>query len=92
MFKTLKMIVKYSRMKKEDDKRRRRYLKLSREELESLPDAALFDALTARTEAKLIKAGGFIDGVDSLSDAEKVFYSVVLRDGGQQRRALPVLC
>ena len=46
MFKTLKMIVKYSRMKKEDDKRRRRYLKLSREELETLPDDALFDALT----------------------------------------------
>ena len=36
MFKTLKMIAKYSRMKKEDDKRRRRYLKLSREELEAL--------------------------------------------------------
>ena len=31
MFKTLKMIVKYSRMKKEDDKRRRQYLKLSQE-------------------------------------------------------------
>lgn len=74
MFKTLKMIVKYSRMKKEDDKRRRRYFKLSQEELKALPDDALFDALTARAEAKLIKAGGFIDGIDSLSDAEKVFY------------------
>ena len=74
MFKTLKMIVKYSRMKKEDDKRRRQYLKLSQEELKALPEDALFDALTARTEAKLIKAGGFIDGIDSLSDAEKVFY------------------
>ena len=74
MFKTLKMIVKYSRMKKQDDKRRRRYLKMPLEELKALPDDALFDALTARTEAKLIKAGGFVDGVDSLSNAEKVFY------------------
>ena len=74
MFKTIKMIVKYSRMKKQDDKRRRRYLKMPLEELKALPDDALFDALTARTEAKLIKAGGFVDGVDSLSNAEKVFY------------------
>lgn len=74
MFKTIKMIVKYSRMKKEDDKRRRRYLRMSQEELKALPDDALFDALTARTEAKVVKAGGFIDGVDSLTDAEKVFY------------------
>ena len=74
MFKTIKMIVKYSRMKKQDDKRRRQYLKMPLEELNALPDDALFDALTARTEAMLIKAGGFIDGVDSLSNAEKVFY------------------
>ena len=74
MFKTIKMIVKYSRMKKQDDKRRRRYLKMPLEELKALPDDALFDALTARTEAKVVKAGGFIDGVDSLTDAEKVFY------------------
>lgn len=74
MFKTIKMIVEYSRAKKEDDKRRRQYLRMSQEELKALPDDALFDALTARTEAKLIKIGDPFDGVNSLSDAEKVFY------------------
>lgn len=53
-----------------------RYLSMSLEELEALPDGKLFWAVLVRTEHIVDQCEGFEDGVAALNPCQKVFYSV----------------
>lgn len=52
------------------------YLKLSAAELAQLPDAALFEAVCARTENIVSSKADLSEGFHALNDAQRVFYAV----------------
>ena len=59
---------------KESKKNQKRYLATSSDELKSLSDDELFSAVLDRTESKVDKYENIIDGVKSLSGAQRIFY------------------
>ncbi len=59
---------------KEIEKRNNDYISMTSAELEALTDEDLFDAAWARTCAKVYNYENLLDGINSLTGAEKTFY------------------
>ena len=59
---------------KETKKNQKQYLSMSSKDLKSLSDDELFSAVLCRTESKVDKYENIIDGVKTLTGAERVFY------------------
>lgn len=74
MFQFIKSLFGLKRAVKDFEKRNQEYLSMTTSELKELPEEELFDAALARTEAKVDKYEDIIDGVNSLTGAERTFY------------------
>lgn len=53
------------------------YLSLSTKELSALPDKELINAALLRTENRVSRFGSLRDGINTLSDSQKIFYVLV---------------
>lgn len=74
MFRFLKFLFQFRRNFKEMLQRNLEYLSMAPAELAALPDAELFDAVYARTMAKVETYTDIAAGVNVLNGAEKAFY------------------
>ena len=74
MFGFFKTLFSAKRLMREYEDRNKAYLTMPHSGLKALTDNELFSAVLARTEAKVDRFDDLIDGVRSLSDAERTFY------------------
>ncbi len=80
LFSTIKEIIKFRKeLKKsieESKEKESLYLNMSNEDMASLSDDELFEAVLSRTEHRVDSFNEWEDGVNSLNNSQKIFYSI----------------
>ena len=80
LFSTIREIIKFKKELKKSIKESKEkemfYLSMSNEDMASLSDDELFEAVLSRTEHKVDSFDEWEDGVNSLNNSQKIFYSI----------------
>ena len=80
LFNTIREIIKFKKELKKSIKESKEkemfYLSMSNEDMASLSDDELFEAVLSRIEHKVDSFDEWEDGVNSLNNSQKIFYSI----------------